>query len=119
VSGGSPVRRGTGRPRRGGPRGSGDGPRVVGESLDAAVGRLGGPDAAVLGAVFARWEELVGARAAAHVHPVSLRDGVLVVAADHPAWATQMRSSQAVVLARIAELAGRAPDRMEAVVRRP
>lgn len=36
------------------------------------------------------WVEVVGAEVAAHVRPLALRDEVLVVAVDHPAWAAQM-----------------------------
>jgi predicted nucleic acid-binding Zn ribbon protein len=42
-------------------------------------------------AVHGRWEEIAGARLAAHTEPVRLNGGVLVVRADSPAWATQVR----------------------------
>ena len=43
-----------------------------------------------MGTVFDRWDALVGERMAAHVQPVSLRRGRLVVSVDDPAWASQL-----------------------------
>ena len=37
------------------------------------------------------WDDVVGEAIAAHVQPVRLADGVLVVEVDEPAWATQFR----------------------------
>jgi predicted nucleic acid-binding Zn ribbon protein len=82
------------------------GPRRVGESLDRVAARLGVPDAAVLPAVFGNWAELVGERIAAHARPRWLRDGVLVVNVDEPAWATQLRYLETDLLARLAERVG-------------
>jgi predicted nucleic acid-binding Zn ribbon protein len=95
------------------------GPRRVKESLDAVTARLGNPDAETLSAVFVQWEEIAGASVASHVQPLRLKDGVLVVAADHPAWATQIRALSATVLQRIGEITGAAPTRLEVTVRRP
>ena len=67
-----------------------DAPEPLSAALDRLSRRLGGPSSAVLRTIFGRWEELVGTAVAAHVRPVSLRGTVLVVAADAPAWATQM-----------------------------
>lgn len=67
-----------------------DAPEPLSSALDRLSRRLGGPSSAVLRTIFGRWEELVGPAVAAHVRPVSLRGTTLVVAADAPAWATQM-----------------------------
>lgn len=75
-------------------------------SLADEVRRLGGPDPGLTTVVFAHWAELVGAAVAAHSRPVSLRAGVLVVAVDQPAWATQLTFLAAQVLARISEVSG-------------
>jgi predicted nucleic acid-binding Zn ribbon protein len=56
----------------------------------------------------AGWEGLVGPDIAAHARPVSLHDGVLVLAVDHPAWAAQLRFMTAELLARIAQTTGSA-----------
>jgi predicted nucleic acid-binding Zn ribbon protein len=76
-------------------------PRPVADSLDRITRRIGAPRAELLAAVFARWEQLVGPDIAAHAQPRSLRDGVLVVIADQPAWATQLRYMAAELLDRI------------------
>ena len=65
-------------------------------------------DAAVLG----RWPELVGPDVAEHCTPLQLRDGELVLQAESTAWATQLRTLQRQLLARLAGAVG--PD----VVRR-
>ncbi|MDQ2724981.1 MAG: DUF721 domain-containing protein [Actinomycetota bacterium] len=77
-------------------------------SLAGEVRRLGGPDPALTTAVFAHWADLVGPALADHTKPVVLRHGVLVVAVDQPAWATQVRFLATQILARIAESTGRA-----------
>ena len=71
------------------------------DSLDRVTRAFGAPRAQLLAAVFSHWEELVGPEIAAHAQPRSLRDGVLVVAADQPAWATQLRYLAAELLARV------------------
>jgi predicted nucleic acid-binding Zn ribbon protein len=87
--------------------------RAVGALLDRALSRLGGVRAATLEHVFARWDEVVGPQIAAHAQPVSLRDGVLVVAVDQPAWATQLRLLGGSLLARLSDVAG--PDAVRAI----
>lgn len=98
---------------------SGDGPVPLSKVLGLLSERMGvaGPD--VLGVVFGRWEELVGPTMASHVRPVRLREGTLVVAADHPAWATQARHLAPDILARVAAACPpeSAPDRLEVRVR--
>jgi predicted nucleic acid-binding Zn ribbon protein len=73
----------------------------VADSLDRVTRAMGAPRAQLLAAVFAHWEHLVGPEIAAHAQPRSLRRGVLVVAADQPAWATQLRFMTADLLGRI------------------
>ncbi len=77
-------------------------PEPVASSLDRLARSLGAPRPVVLAAVFARWEELVGRDVAAHATPLSLRDGVLVIAVDQPAWATQLRYLASDLIARLA-----------------
>lgn len=72
------------------PQPGGDPPRPVSESLDRITRGLGGLDAGPLAALFARWDEVVGAAVAAHAWPVSLRGGTLVVGVDEPIWCTQL-----------------------------
>lgn len=40
--------------------------------------------------IWSRWIEIVGDAIAAHAEPSSLRDGVLKVRADSPAWAAEL-----------------------------
>jgi predicted nucleic acid-binding Zn ribbon protein len=87
--------------------------RPVGAALDRALGLLGGVKAATLDHVFAHWDEVVGTQTAAHARPVSLRDGILVVAVDQPAWATQLRLLAGSLLARLSEVAG--PDAVRSI----
>jgi predicted nucleic acid-binding Zn ribbon protein len=99
------------------------GPRRLAEGLDEAVARLAPPDApsspsaSSLSAVFTRWEEIVGPKLARHVRPLRLSGGVLVVAADHPARATQVRALGASLLDRVRDVSGESPDRLQVTVR--
>lgn len=81
-------------------------PRPIGESLDRLARRLGAPAASSLGAVFTKWADAVGPAVAAHTRPVGLHDGVLTVAVDDPAWATQLRFLTADLVEKIASVAG-------------
>lgn len=58
------------------------------------------------GRVFAEWPTVVGEQIAGHATPTSLREGVLTVAAESTAWATQLRMVQAQILAKIAAAVG-------------
>lgn len=71
-------------------------------SLDRFMRHLGSPGVETVTSVFDRWSDLVGEQVAARARPVSLRDGVLVVGVEDPAWATQIRFLEAQVLAGIA-----------------
>ena len=84
------------------------GPRPVKDSLESLARRLGAPTASSLGAVFAHWEDAVGPTIAAHARPVSLADGILVVAVDEPGWATQLRYLTTDLIARLTDVAGAA-----------
>jgi predicted nucleic acid-binding Zn ribbon protein len=130
ASGGAPEPgdggRGAGRRRRA----RDPGPRPLGDALDALVADLGAPGpagaggpervpAGALGQAFARWEEIAGEAMARHVRPLRWSGGVLVLAADHPAWATQARADGTGLSARVRDLTGAAPERIEVTVRRP
>ncbi len=103
-----------------GPDGRGDdGPKPLGTSLDAVSRKLGMRDARGLGRLFSHWEELVGPAIALHVTPVRLDAESLVVAVDHPAWATQVRQLGEELLDRVSEETGcPRPGRVEIRVRR-
>jgi predicted nucleic acid-binding Zn ribbon protein len=93
-------------------------PHRLGESLARVAGSLGlGPPAA-LGAVFGRWEEVVGPAVAAHSRPLSLRRGTLVVGVEHAGWATELRYLEKTLLGRLSEACGEgAVGRIEVRVR--
>jgi predicted nucleic acid-binding Zn ribbon protein len=103
-------------------RGSGgreQGPRRLETSLDAVTRQLGLDDSKGLGLLFARWPQIVGSAMAGHVTPVRLDSQSLVVAVDHPAWATQVRSLGDDLLDRVVEETGAPrPARLEVRVRR-
>ncbi len=105
-----------------------DEPLRLGDSLHGVVRGLRpvndpggrGASASVLGGVFGKWDEAVGAAVAAHVQPVKLDGTTLVVSADDPAWATQLRFLEATLRERLAEVAGAHVERIEVrVVRAP
>jgi predicted nucleic acid-binding Zn ribbon protein len=73
----------------------------VAVSLDRVTAPLGAPRARLLTALFSKWEQLVGPDIAAHARPRSLRQGTLLVIADQPAWATQLRFMASDLLSRI------------------
>lgn len=58
------------------------------------------------GTVLGEWPSVVGQEIADHATPVSLSDGILSVAAESTAWATQLRMMQAQLLAKIAAAVG-------------
>jgi len=90
------------------------------DALGAVASRLGVGRADIVGTVFGGWEDLVGAPVAAHVRPLRIDGTTLVVAVDHPAWATQIRELAPDILRRVAEACGptQAPERLEVRVRR-
>jgi predicted nucleic acid-binding Zn ribbon protein len=78
----------------------------VGESLNRVTRDLGGPDAAVLTAIFGRWPDIVGDLLAAHSWPISLSDGALTIGVDQPGWATQLTYLESDLRRRIEEVSG-------------
>ena len=96
-----------------------EGPRAVAESLPRLLGRLGAAASpATMAAVFTRWTEIVGGELAEHVRPVRIDGSALVVAADHPAWATRARMKSRTILAQVEASGDRAFERLEVVVTR-
>ena len=101
-----------------------DEPIRLGDSLNQVVRSLRpetGPaaaPAAVMGGVFGRWEEAVGAAVALHVQPVKLDGTTLVVQVDDPAWATQLKFLEGTLRTRLQEVAGATIERIEVRVAR-
>jgi predicted nucleic acid-binding Zn ribbon protein len=78
------------RPRAA-PRQRHDDPQSLASAFDGLLTEHGWELAAATGSVFGRWVQIVGPDLAGHTTPESLADGVLTVAADSTAWATQLR----------------------------
>ena len=82
--------------------------------------RLGVPATpATMEAVFSRWDEVVEGDLAGHVRPLRVDGHTLVVAVDHPAWATRTRMQTAQILARVRDLGDTPIERLEVLVERP
>ena len=105
--------------RRDGRGRSSEGVVRIGDALGAVASNLGAGRADVVGSVFGRWDEIVGPAVAAHVRPVRVDGVTLVVSADHPAWATQLRHLAPDILARLREVCGaqNALERLDVRVR--
>lgn len=102
----SPVRRPGGGARSGRRTWSGSGPdQRDPQTLGALTGSLarqrGWTEKVAEGTVFGRWAQVVGEDIAEHAEPTTLEDGILSIAAESTAWATQLRMMQAQILAKI------------------
>jgi predicted nucleic acid-binding Zn ribbon protein len=98
---------------------SGDDPVPLGDALDAVVRSLrGGAGRAEVRGVFGQWDEAVGEAIAAHVRPVRLERGTLLVEVDDPTWATQVRVLGDDLRARLQTVAGVTVERIEVRVAR-
>jgi predicted nucleic acid-binding Zn ribbon protein len=74
--------------------------------VDGLLHARGWQERAAVGGVFGKWPEIVGPQLAAHTTPGSFEEGELVVDADSPAWATQVRLLTPQLLRRLAEELG-------------
>ncbi|MGD0320278.1 MAG: DUF721 domain-containing protein [Acidimicrobiales bacterium] len=92
-----------------------DDPVPLSESLAALSGRLGVGSTRTVAAVFGHWEAIVGPTIALHAHPLRLEGDTLFVAADHPAWVTELRHLTPQILERLGRACakGEAPERLE------
>lgn len=93
-------------------------PVPLSSSLDAVVKSLRGPSRAAVGGVFGRWAESVGEQIAAHVQPVRLDSGVLLVEVDDPAWATQVKLLAGTMIERLRTVANVEVARIDVRVER-
>jgi predicted nucleic acid-binding Zn ribbon protein len=75
-------------------------------TLDRLLDHLTGAPMAATTSVFEGWAELVGEGVAAHTRPLRLRDGVLTIGVDDPAWASQLRFLEGDLLDRLASAPG-------------
>jgi len=102
------ARRGSGGGRRAwsGPGPDRRDPQPLGNAARELAKSRGWSPRVAEGTVFAQWPVVVGEQIAEHANPTALRDGVLSVAAESTAWATQLRMVQAQLLAKIAAAVG-------------
>ncbi len=100
-----PTRRRVAGPRPGRGRSTGgagaDDPQPFGKLVDALVTQQDWTARTKVGAVFGRWDTLVGPDIAAHCRPESLSEGELLVVAESTAWATQLRLLAPSILGRL------------------
>lgn len=89
------------------PFGRGRDPQGIAEVMDALTARLGWNSPIARSELLASWHEVAGAETAEHSRPVGIDDGVLTVACDSTAWATQLRLMRVQIATRIAQ---RYPD---------
>ena len=96
-----------------------EGPVRLSDALGAVASHLGAGRPEVVRLVFGSWEDVVGPAVAAHVRPIRVDGDTLIVSADHPAWATQVRHLAPDILARLAAACGDAdaPQRLSVRVR--
>lgn len=77
----------------------GDAAALVGEELGLAQPQ-------VFTRVVEAWPELVGEMLAGHSRVRSVRDGVLEIGVDGPAWATELRYREAELVERVSRVVG-------------
>jgi predicted nucleic acid-binding Zn ribbon protein len=95
-------------------------PLSITDSLDGVVQALrGGAGRREVGGVFGRWDDAVGPALAAHVRPVRLEHGALLVEVEDPAWATQVRLLADDLKRRLHDVAGVVVEQVEVRVRAP
>lgn len=82
------------------------GPVSIGDTLDRVLAGLGAPPASALERVVRAWPDLVGPAAADALRPVAVRDGVLVVSSEDPAWVGQARWMEDTVVRGLDDVLG-------------
>jgi predicted nucleic acid-binding Zn ribbon protein len=102
-----PLRRVAGRRRSwSGPGPDARDPQPLGRLARDVAKKRGWSAHVAEGTVLGQWSAVVGQQIADHATPTGLNDGVLSVAAESTAWATQLRMIQAQLLAKIAAAVG-------------
>src|SRR5690606_20444250 len=85
------------------PYGEGRDPRGIGEVVDNLTMKLGWNSPLAQSELLASWSELVGEETAARSIPTSIDEGVLTVACDSTAWATQLRRMRSELVTAITQ----------------
>lgn len=76
------------------------------DSLERFVDHLGAPPISILTQLHDRWPEIVGPGLGAATRPVELLNGVLVVACNDAAWASQVGWMEAQIIRRFSATFG-------------
>lgn len=79
-------------------------PSLLGDAVSDVVGRRRWGDRLEGAAIFGVWEDVVGADLARRCEPVKLVGGRLVVRAENPAWATEVRYLTTTIIDRADEV---------------
>lgn len=99
-------RRGTQRRSWSGPGPDARDPQPLGRLTRDLAKKRGWSGHVAEGTVLGHWPSVVGQQIAEHATPTALKEGVLSVAAESTAWATQLRMMQSQLLAKIAAAVG-------------
>ncbi len=104
----APASRRVAGQRRGwsGPGPDGRDPQPLGSLARDLAKKRGWSAQVAEGTVLGNWATVVGHQIADHAVPTALKEGVLSVAAESTAWATQLRMIQSQLLAKIAAAVG-------------
>ncbi|MFC4012914.1 DUF721 domain-containing protein [Nonomuraea purpurea] len=89
-----------------GPRREGGDPQLFGRAIADLLADRGWERPVAVGGVFGRWADIVGPDVAAHTKPESFEDGEVVILADSPTWATQVRLLARTLVRRLNEELG-------------
>lgn len=79
-------------------------PAQIRAGLERFLRHLGAPPTDVVSELGQRWAEIVGPALAGPTRPIELIDGVLVVACDDPAWASQISWMEGQISERFAAI---------------
>lgn len=82
----------------------GEEPASLRSGLERFLKHLGAPPTDVVAELGRRWGEIVGPALDGPTRPVELIDGVLVVACDDPAWASQIAWMEGQIARRFAAI---------------
>ena len=78
-----------------------DDPQPLNAAISGLIDEQGWRLQAKAGAMFGRWDQIVGPELAAHTKPDGFADGELTITADSTAWATQVRLLAAALVRRL------------------
>jgi predicted nucleic acid-binding Zn ribbon protein len=106
VPGQNGKRKGAGRVVRVREPGRGGDPKLFGAAIRDLMASRGWEQRAAVGGVFGNWAGIVGAELAEHTRPERFEEGELTIAADSPAWATQLRLLSSTLVRRLNEELG-------------